>query len=470
MPSRSSLLARAQPWLVLVSTVVLLGGAPPLAAAAGDQNPPSLEGKLVKLPPGVAAMVDAAPVPIEEFQDHLVDRYLSEPIGKQAFEQVIDECVVDIEALRRAISVSAEQIERKVAELDGQVRAAQSHSLEQELADKGIDPDDFRALLKKSMAHEIMARQDFGLGASEMVPPEKLKLWLTEHKSHVAVVREGLPPRVLAMVEGKPITTTEVGRALSKVIDAGELRKALTELIGIRLIERRVAERKLELTAADLDREIESRDRLLKHNSSVEGVSYATLLHAQGRSVEELQRTRRFRAEVALGKMCDQANGEAELEAYWTEHQAEFTAVYATTHRIATIFLKAVEYQNQFQLRTFKDADQELGALKERIAAGTSFKSLAHIYSEHASRQNDGDLGFIGPSTKGMEPLYKAVAPLEVGAIAGPVHTGDGTHLVMLTDKRAPPGYEDLREEVRREVRQDYYRDLFKNVKIERRY
>src|SRR5262245_1471586 len=109
------------------------------------------------LPPSIAATVDGQPLPIEEYYDHLVAAYLPLDIGKQAFDQVIDEYAVDIESLKRAVTVTPQQIEERIAEMDRQVRAAHQHSLEEELASKGVDPDDFRALLKKSMAHEIMA-------------------------------------------------------------------------------------------------------------------------------------------------------------------------------------------------------------------------------------------------------------------------------------------------------------------------
>lgn len=422
------------------------------------------------LPPSVAAIVDGKAIPIEEFHDHLVAEYLPQPLGKEAFDQVIDEYVVDIEALRRAVTVSQQQLEARIAEMDRQVRTTQSHSLDEELSSKGIDAEDFRTLLKKSMAHEAMARQDFGLTGQEPLPTEKLKIWLQEKRGATAIVRDGLPPRVLALVEGRPITTADVGRALAKVLSQEQLRTALTELIGISLIERRATQHKLVVSEADYEREIETRDEILKRSNNVEGLSYATLLHAQGRTLEEVKASRRFKAEVALGKMSDLENGDDKLKAYFDQHEVEFMTRYSTTHRVSTIFLKAVEYKNQFQSRTFQQADEELAALKQRIAKGTPFRSLAHIYSEHPSVRNDGDLGFLGANSQGLAPLYQAVAAIEVGALAGPVRTSDGSHLLLLTEKRPPPGFAELRDEVRREVRKNYYRELFKDVKIERRY
>jgi parvulin-like peptidyl-prolyl isomerase len=439
-----------------------------LAFAGSAHSSPLQDGS--SLPPSVAAKVDGHTIPIEEFYDHLVAEYLPLDLGKQAFDQVIDEYTVDIEALKRAVTISPQQIEERVAEMDGQVRAAHGHSLQEELASKGVDPEDFRALLKKSMAHEVMARQDFHLGEKEPVPPEKLKVWLKEKRAALSIVRDGLPPRVLALVEGRPITTADVGRALIKVLGAEPLRNALTELIGISLIERRTQQTKLVVTPADCDAELAARDEILKRANSVEGLSYTTLLHAQGRTIEEVKASRRFKAEVALAKMSDLEHGDDDLKRYFDQHQAELIARYSTTHRVSTIFLKAVDRPNQFQMRTFKEAEDELSALKERVAKGTAFRSLAHIYSEHPSVRNEGDLGFLGPNSQGLEAVYKAVSSLAVGDVAGPVRTSDGCHLVMLTEKRPQLGFDELHDEVRREMRRDYYRDLFKDVKIERRY
>ncbi|MCG8458880.1 MAG: peptidyl-prolyl cis-trans isomerase, partial [Holophagales bacterium] len=118
-----------------------------------------------------------------------------------------------------------------------------------------------------------------------------------------------------------------------------------------------------------------------------------------------------------------------ELQAYWQTHQDEFMREEQIRAR-------------HILLRTGPDRDEEtakadIEALKERIAAGEDFASLAREMSEDASNaEKGGNLGFFGRGNM-VKPFEDAVFGSEVGDLVGPIVTSYGVHLAEVQEKRA---------------------------------
>ena len=72
--------------------------------------------------------------------------------------------------------------------------------------------------------------------------------------------------------------------------------------------------------------------------------------------------------------------------------------------------------------------------LKEQIAAGADFSTVAAEHSECPSGKQGGDLGEFGPGQ--MVPEFDAVVfSAEVGTVQGPVKTQFGYHLLEVTSR-----------------------------------
>lgn len=70
--------------------------------------------------------------------------------------------------------------------------------------------------------------------------------------------------------------------------------------------------------------------------------------------------------------------------------------------------------------------------LKEKIAMGEDFGTLAKLHSKCPSGQNGGDLGMFGRGQM-VKPFEDVAFGSEVGQTSGPVQTQFGYHLIQRT-------------------------------------
>ena len=87
------------------------------------------------------------------------------------------------------------------------------------------------------------------------------------------------------------------------------------------------------------------------------------------------------------------------------------------------------------------ETEEEAADLLEELEGGADFAELARTKSTGPSGPNGGALGWFGPGMM-VKPFEDAVTGMEVGAVAGPIETQFGWHVVKLNDARmkgAPP-------------------------------
>jgi len=102
--------------------------------------------------------------------------------------------------------------------------------------------------------------------------------------------------------------------------------------------------------------------------------------------------------------------------------------------------------------------------LLQRIEQGEDFAALAQEYSDDpGSAQAGGDLGWIEPDVM-MPAFEEALYDLESqGAVAGPVETEFGWHLIKLAEIEAPRGqtFAEARAQILDEIRQERADELY---------
>lgn len=78
--------------------------------------------------------------------------------------------------------------------------------------------------------------------------------------------------------------------------------------------------------------------------------------------------------------------------------------------------------------------DRKVQQVLAALAAGASFEAMARQYSEGPSASRGGDLGVFGPGQ--MVPTFeKAAYEAQLNAVAGPVRTPFGMHLIWVAEK-----------------------------------
>jgi len=451
--------------LIALISLLVSGGTARRLAAAGQEE----------LPPGLVAQTDEITITDDEFFDHLIELFADGETGQSLREQMVHETALRQEMARRKISVPAAMVEARCDELD---RALKSHSGGQKglldyIADQNVNEEEFLRALRLSIAHDMMARDDFGLDRTEPVPPEKLNLWLKELLSSKKVVIHEPGGALVATVDGSTITAAEFGRRLVSHLGEERIAGLLNELIGIRLIPVWADGLGLTLTDADMDEELEIREEKLQGKKGFEEVSYADWLRASaGQTVDDLKKSTRFRAEVLMKKIARTLLTEDDHLRQFEKKRNSYELRHGRAARLATIYLKAALFPSDTLNRSFDDAADELKELRKRIERGeATFEGLAQIWSEFKSGDTvQLELGTLTLGVSGFREIVDAALKAETGAVIGPFRTPEGCHLIKVLGKRGPVEYDRVREIVADDARQSLYADMLKRANIKKRY
>lgn len=115
------------------------------------------------------------------------------------------------------------------------------------------------------------------------------------------------------------------------------------------------------------------------------------------------------------------------------------------------------------------ETESEATSLLEQLNAGGDFAALAAQHSRDVTtREQGGDLGWFAQDEL-LEPYLAQVAfSLDPGAIAGPVPTSLGFHVVQVIERGDRPIPEEKRASVAQNQFENWLADLRRNATIER--
>lgn len=109
------------------------------------------------------------------------------------------------------------------------------------------------------------------------------------------------------------------------------------------------------------------------------------------------------------------------------------------------------------------EAEQKINSIKERLDHGADFAELARQYSEDASANNGGDLGWTNPGDT-VPPFEQAMNALEINQISAPVRTPFGWHILQVLERRKQDmTQESARLKARQEIRARKADDAFQD-------
>lgn len=100
------------------------------------------------------------------------------------------------------------------------------------------------------------------------------------------------------------------------------------------------------------------------------------------------------------------------------------------------------------------ETEEAANKLKQELEGGGDFAELAKANStDTGSGANGGDLGWFGLGMM-VKPFEEAVVAAKVGAVAGPVKTDFGYHLILVKETRVAekPTLDQLRDDLAAEV------------------
>ena len=99
------------------------------------------------------------------------------------------------------------------------------------------------------------------------------------------------------------------------------------------------------------------------------------------------------------------------------------------------------------------EAEQKINSIKQRLDHGADFAELARQYSEDASANNGGNLGWTNPGDT-VPQFEQVMNTLQPDQISDPVRTPFGWHIIQVLERRKQDmSKESARLKARQEIR-----------------
>lgn len=421
------------------------------------------------VPRGAVGVVAELPVPVAIFVDEMASRHVraDSPIGGETLNSLIDEILVANEADRRRMTVPDADVDRRVNELNAQLRQ-QKTSLEAEMASKGISMDVFRAKLKKQMLLEQLTREDQKIPRNEPVRNEQQMVWLKNRRetAKVELDRSKLKKEEVALVEGTAIDDRMFVRALLSASEKKDVRKVVDFLMqyvfGMHLLE----QAGVPLTEADVEQEFQQSKRLFESNPEFRGIDHEAFVKERtGMDIATLKRSRQFRLNAAVAKLGRALFSPTDVKAYYDQNLSSFGPRFTVRHLLIRGSDRPLRDQSGKALtQSLAQAKQQIDGIRRELDQGKRFEDLVQMYSEHLpTRLRGGQLDTFTPKTAptAFPELGEAVTKLEIGRISDPILTSAGYHLVKVERMDPPPPVEQVDPEIRKRLAGRHFSDAY---------
>jgi peptidyl-prolyl cis-trans isomerase SurA len=285
-------------------------------------------------------------------------------------------------------------------------------------------------------------------------------------------------PEVMATINGKEITASEVDRAYKQSLDASAPTPSKEEaaihrltilhgLIEDEILQQRAAKLNLVATDEEVDAKITDMKALMTQED------FDRQLKERNQTLDDLRHD--IRHQLTQSKLVNKEIEsrinitDSEISTYYNAHKSEFNLIEPQYH-LASIVVTNEPSKQVTNLQNNKatndaEAKKKIQALRTRLDAGEDFASVAQRFSEDpSSAPNGGDAGFVMESQLRSDPeVFAAVGKLKAGQSTeilpivrseGNQHKTIGYAIYLLIEKR-PAGQREMSDpRVQQSIRQ----------------
>ncbi len=385
--------------------------------------------------------------------------------------------LVEDEAKRRKISVSDEEVDRWLAEVDALVKQAGETGLDDLRKQKEMRTEELRRkgrqwVLYEKVSRAILkekdpARKDEPLGGDAVI------FVVDTLYKDAPKETEGLPEGIVARIRGIDITEYEYGRALAVELPAANVLRSLRGLILAEEVVFLLGDRNL--PTAEENQALRQwflqleKDRIRKSlpnaPEEITDEMVEQVLKQRGLSLELVLGSPALQAQARAIGHFEKSLGEEDVRRHYDERKGQ----YGEQLKIARIFLGARGQKIPgvgAPIRTLEQGKKESSAVYEQLKAGQDFGKLAREKSDDPDviRKCGGVLPFwITADMPGYEDHFKEAAKLPGGVISQPFFSqGRGYVILKLLDRKPAPDYAALKDTVRRDAGRYRY-DVWRN-------
>jgi len=265
-----------------------------------------------------------------------------------------------------------------------------------------------------------------------------------------AAARAEVTNRIVATIDGEPVTAHEVRRYAREHAEPGTPdARVLEALITDKLLEKEIKAAGISARDDEVDHYIDE----IQQRNGMDREHFTAALAAQGMSFAAYRA--RVKSELEKAALVNREIRQhvnvspEEIRRYYDAHLED----YATVERVK---VRDIVRASEDPTDEGAVAHARAKALEVRALAldGRDFGALAAQFSEGAGAKKDGELGTFGRGEMEHD-LEQASFALEPGKVSEPVRAGGGFHLLRV-DQRIGAGHKPL-DEVRDEIREALY-------------
>jgi len=225
------------------------------------------------------------------------------------------------EAQAAGLSASEAEVNAAIGELDASARAAGGGGLA-EAVTANVGSAELRDAIRLHVLQEHLVRTADQLAPDAPLSAERLQSWLDARVLEAALLEAPLDDARAATWAGGELAKADVGARLRAVLSKESLTGILTEMIGVQLVRRRAAELDIDLTPAEVTREVLLRDATLKEHAAGQQVSYTQYVQqVEHRSLAEHIQSDAFTTEVLVRLISERLYTEDKARAFWEQHR-----------------------------------------------------------------------------------------------------------------------------------------------------
>ena len=278
--------------------------------------------------------------------------------------------------------------------------------------------------------------------------------------------------KVVATVNGENISQKEVNQMLNRFGNQvpKEQLPAITKqiidgLITQKLITQFIRDSKIEVSQAEIEKELNKVREDIKSNPGLEGKTFEQVLETHGSSIDNLKSeiVISLSLEKHLGKDID----DKKIKAYFDENKAAYDG---SERRASHVLVDTREMKTDAELA---QALEKIKKIKAEVDSGKDFAEVAKQHSDCPSKDKGGDLSFFKRKGQMVEPFAAAAFALKVGQVSEPVKTPFGYHIIKVTEIKNGTAvkFDDVKQVIKQNLMEEkaqvLIRQLLEKAKID---
>ncbi len=407
-----------------------------------------------------------------ELRPVLVRRYAMTGQGREVLKHLLKTRVLDEMARERRMQVTPADVDVRVAELDRKVRAAgQPGGIAGQLRESGVDPAEFRELMRIAIVQERLCREALGVPPDAPITGDQQEIWIDEEMEARGI--ESPPPPwsdgVVARCGTIVIREPEFAEILGPSISGEDVRDTCYQLLIAKGLRARMPDLADAAYERAVDAELARRRSEAEADPRYQGAPFERLLSMQGMTLEGLRADPSVAVAALSSLWVSRSYDEQGLRDFYAGERTAFDGAHGEAIRARLLLLRAAVLTNPYNPRSFPEAEMQLEALAEELADEEDFAEAARRQSEESrTRSVGGELGWLTRAGEGLLDLRSAIfadvaarGPIPPGGrILGPMRLSDGVALLWLAELREAPSWQIMKGHVRHELRRRLLEDV----------